>query len=610
MRIMKTLLQLTVVLFAGMAISTHAQNRYWVFPPNYVDFYTGQVLPLPNTAIAPATTVDFVDLIAGSSGTISGIPLNKGSDYYNVNDGLFNSTYKSSNGIFNELGELQFYLNNKAYVTNGKTVIYRDRYQDALPILPVPQSCDYFYLIEGMSWATNGINFLYKKISKDASSIEASSLFIAVESQTFLNSILGPYVASPMEYDEQTETSFYRLFTLNRSILFEFKVSHSGISLIQKHFPVMGDFIIAGEMEMSPNGRYIAWANTMNNWGGSNIAVYDLQTSTTQGYRIAYTATGIEFSEDSNRIFFSRANNHTVPEDFLGLGGIGYFTLGTGDIYQIGDQYVWYNIFEGGYITYLNNTANYGSSFIEKAVDGYMYFSDGTHLRGFDPNIPSAGILKSIPVVNPVTVNYSQLYYKSTYYSLPDQNDGIDYANLFQIGCELTRTISNVTSANGSLSPIAKVSQTIETTGTVTVATNTSVTFKAGDQILLKPGFTVAAGGNFRGRLEYCDDFVIDYCSGVGGREGKTETPIIETKNEALQINIYPNPTSGILTVKSPTSVIRTLEVVALSGTRILSLTPLTAETQVDLSPFANGVYVVRITHEKGIETRKVILVK
>lgn len=610
---MKTLLQLTVVLFAGMAISAHAQNRYWVIPPNYVDFYTGQVLPLPNTAIAPATTVDFIDLVAGSSGTISGVPLNKGTDYtyQGLQPGL-----RVANGLFDQSGVLQYYLNNRAYVTFGKTVIYKNGYEDVLPILPVPQTCDYFYLIEGTNFVASDLFISYKKISKNGSVITSNS--VLVPDERFL---LNQFTASALQYDEQTATSSYRLYALGDTYLYEYIVSPSGISFVRRYFHSdRWGIRETTELEVSPNGRYVAWTYPRGIYSSELvIKVIDLQTSTLYVYQggdaYADPAVGIEFSESSDKIFFCVTVWDEAASAMNTINKIGYFSLGSGSPYT---YYSSPTISIPGYylgvddIGYVPNSQNLSGSFIEKAVDGYMYVSDGSNLHGFNPDNPGAGILKTILVSNPLSIRARSPSFLVAipYYTLPDQIDGVDHTNIFQIGCELTKTISNVTSSNGSLSPIAKVSQTIETGGTVTVAANTSVTFKAGDQILLKPGFTVAAGGNFRGGLEYCDDFVIDYCSGVGSREAKAETPAIEVKNGEVLINVYPNTTTGLVTINTSNSIIRSVEVVSLNGSRILSLAPVSTETQVDLSPFASGVYVVRITHEKGIETRKVILVK
>ncbi|CAN0487620.1 unnamed protein product, partial [Phaeothamnion confervicola] len=130
-------------------------------------------------------------------------------------------------------------------------------------------------------------------------------------------------------------------------------------------------------------------------------------------------------------------------------------------------------------IWYMANTNNLGGSFIENAVDGNMYVSNGSNLHGFDPQNYSAGIIKSIalPNVQSTTVNGGSS--SNYYYTLNKQVDNVSTQNFFQIGCITSSVISSVTSANGSLTPITKVSQTIETANAVTIASGTSVTFKA-----------------------------------------------------------------------------------------------------------------------------------
>lgn len=578
-------------LLGTVIVTTNAQNRYWVFPPNYVDFYTGQVLPLPNTAISPATNVSFVDIISGTTSTTSGAPLNKATDYTYL-------TQRASNGVFNEAGELQYYLNNKAYVTAGKTIVYKSYYGEDLPLLPVPENCDYYYLISDFTTSPT-FTLNYKKVSLDGSVIISSTASIPIGPLPRSN--MYHFAVTPLQYNAVSGQGFYKIYSSDCCYLYEFLVTSAGITYSTRysHYDSYSSSIKT-EIEISPNHQYVAW--TMD-WPG--IQVTDLATGVTTTYTIGigtgFTVIGIEFYK-SNKVFFT-----LLYDNPSALNKIGYFELGTGEITQSGQRALF-----AEHLNFVENTSSVPGSLIELAVDGFMYISDGTYLKGFDPENIGLGLQKSISISNPITSSATRDELATAdFYTLVDQIDGADHTNLFQVGCDLTKTISNVTSLDGSLSPISQVSQTIETASSVTVAANTFVTFKAGDQILLQPGFSVVAGGNFRGLLEDCSDFVIDYCSGGGARMARVEDTWEKGTDEVF-IDVFPNLTTGIVNLKTGNAIkLISVEIVSSEGKSVLT-DDLSGKDEVTLnvSHLSDGVYILQIRHQSGIETRRIVLIK
>lgn len=594
---MRLLNRLFITCLLGTVIVTaNAQNRYWVIPPNYVDFYTGQVLPLPNTAVSPATTVSFVDLVAGSSTTISGTSLDKGTSFISSS-----GKRKSSNGYFSDTGDLQFYLNNKVFVTTGKTILYTSEYSDDLPIIPVPGKCNYFFLVS--DWSPQG-TLNYKEISKDGSSVITKSLPIAGSGGIIEE--LNFYASTKVKINTSglPESS---LFFLHGRYLHEIKVAESGFTLIQSID--MGGY--AGneylEMEISNDERYVAFIKSQAD--GINIFIFDRVLNGT--IRLfnndinSGSAVGLEFSPTSDKLFFVLSNELTPP----GQDKIGFIDLNS---VTIPSNLSWNQVtLSSSQIWYMPNTNNFGGSFIENAVDGYMYVSDGSNLRGFDPQNHSKGITKSISLLNSQSTTVNGGSSAKNYYTLNKQVDNVSTQNFFQVGCITNRMISNVTSFDGSLTPIVKVSQTIETANTVTVTPSTFVTFKAGDQILLKPGFTVNAGGNFRGRLEACDDFVIDYCSGGGGRMGSAENTGGQETRESF-IDVFPTLTTGIINLKAGNTIkLISVQIVSSEGKSVL-INNLSGKEEVALnvSHLSDGVYILQIRHQSGIEIRRIVLIK
>lgn len=88
---------------------------------------------------------------------------------------------------------------------------------------------------------------------------------------------------------------------------------------------------------------------------------------------------------------------------------------------------------------------------------------------------------------------------------------------------------------------------------------------------------------------------VVEDCSSLGLGN-------ISKKN----IEIYPNPTTGILNLKSQ-SEIKTIDVYDMSGKKITSIVPNNKQVQINLEKLNAGVYILKIKSISGVETVKVI---
>lgn len=77
-------------------------------------------------------------------------------------------------------------------------------------------------------------------------------------------------------------------------------------------------------------------------------------------------------------------------------------------------------------------------------------------------------------------------------------------------------------------------------------------------------------------------------------------TPVISDLND---INIYPNPSTNYLTIESSLQTI--IEISNIQGQLIKTLATSENKTNIDVSGFSIGVYIVRIWTDKGITTKK-----
>lgn len=77
--------------------------------------------------------------------------------------------------------------------------------------------------------------------------------------------------------------------------------------------------------------------------------------------------------------------------------------------------------------------------------------------------------------------------------------------------------------------------------------------------------------------------------------------------NDELIVSIYPNPTSGLLTISDLTSSAQ-IVVFTVNGTQILSTTTPVGQSTIDLSAVAKGTYFIRISTENNTKTVQLIL--
>ena len=105
---------------------------------------------------------------------------------------------------------------------------------------------------------------------------------------------------------------------------------------------------------------------------------------------------------------------------------------------------------------------------------------------------------------------------------------------------------------------------------------------------------------------------MVSYCE--GGLPAASDTISVSTTNVGIltlelarDIQLFPNPTSGTLTVTSLQSPIIRIEVCDLAG-RTMTFTDTDSHTvRMDLSELAAGIYFVRVQTEAGTVTKRVV---
>ena len=92
------------------------------------------------------------------------------------------------------------------------------------------------------------------------------------------------------------------------------------------------------------------------------------------------------------------------------------------------------------------------------------------------------------------------------------------------------------------------------------------------------------------------DKFRLEFLSSLGVK-----------KNALNTSNVFPNPTKSIWNVKTQDSTISSITVFDVLGKKVMTLQPNSYETVIDGSNLQKGIYISKITTERGIESLKLI---
>ncbi len=82
-----------------------------------------------------------------------------------------------------------------------------------------------------------------------------------------------------------------------------------------------------------------------------------------------------------------------------------------------------------------------------------------------------------------------------------------------------------------------------------------------------------------------------------------TDKSLNTKKYSTKDFSVYPNPTSGHITIKTKT--LQQVEIYNITG----ALIDITNKSEIDLSPYSKGIYLIKIITNQGIALKKIILI-
>lgn len=488
----------------------------------------------------------------------------------------------ANNALFTTDGRVLFYLKSDL-VTKNLFVVDRNGFQQPLAldpnlfspifwsnvaqneilIIPVPTVCNHYYIVFGIELFILGGNpireIVYSRISINPTNgritvidynlrivrlyglTDIANIGMAVGKLNTNGSFRYLYIVGPTGYEEPG-IGFYTnnlvRVTVNALSIGQETVLNGvfgGGSLPQPH----NSAYFCREADLNDAGTALYWGDIATN---GRLRKFDLSTNVLGTYNQSSVGSysGVEFQKNGNfdRVFYSVQNTS-------GDNGVFY-------VNENGSSF-------SPNLVLSSNTFN--KTHIERGTDGLLYVSNGNVLRGIDGITATPTLGSSLSVSNPML---------NGYYSLPDQLDGENYwsAPLLQV-CDDVENYNNVSSnigGTGALPRFTEVSNRITAQRKVTVIADSKVEFKAQKEIILSPGgspgippslnddgFLAVANSEFRAFIDVCR--MADSCAVTSKRIALTVDEFSannkDGSKQALSIEVFPNPTTGRITIYS-----------------------------------------------------------
>jgi hypothetical protein len=146
----------------------------------------------------------------------------------------------------------------------------------------------------------------------------------------------------------------------------------------------------------------------------------------------------------------------------------------------------------------------------------------------------------------------------------------------------------------------------------VVIGTEATANFIAGQSIRFLPGFYANNGSYVHARISDTD-----FCTPLGtpapaviaakSVDSGSAIPVIEPGGNEKSVKVYPNPTNGKITVELTNyDAMAQIDIYTISGSKVYSTSTLRS-VDINLSHVEKGLYVVRVTSDERIQTRKVM---
>ena len=239
------------------------------------------------------------------------------------------------------------------------------------------------------------------------------------------------------------------------------------------------------------------------------------------------------------------------------------------------------------------------------------------------PNVPDKQIIYDNTIQNQnwmtesVTFKANKNYTQIWIHSYINGPLGTQWTNLDDLELENLDCFDQVVYQNTNTLPSITQSRTfIEARTNVRVESNQSVIFDAAQKVQLFPGFHAKQGSNFTAKIEGCADgpFVqIDQSlSNPISLESEATLDSLSNAVENSLFRIYPNPSSGMVSIDLYDYPFNHLEILDIVGKRVYFIDkPINRQKlSLNLSHLPNDIYFLKINSGNSVIVQKFLLSK
>ncbi len=534
-----------------------------------------------------------------------------------------NSSHIVSNGAYDESGNLLFYIVDKGVYNSSSTQIgtLLEYYATGDPtnndcgykysgigteisIVPIPNTCKQYYVIFSMSTCYTSIaQLLYMKVDCSSGSPVLSS---PTESfgfpKHYINSFGLSFGGIAVSKLLPGNTSRY-LFAVgaNGSSMQRYVINANGIGAFsgvapvtvanyQTHPSLFSSGGPVNELDLSPNGQYIAWGGINYN-DKVNILTLNSSFNVTAGVRYNFMKVkGVEFDAANARLFVS-----SDP-------GISYINLST------------------GVVSYIAGSSAYNNTAIELSSYRKLYFVSNSGTIGQINAFGSSVAITAGPA-GAVLSNKNCLLSNDNAFRLNDQVDGENY-NYYGVGyaiadgtdyCNRTSVTASVVAYNGTVQwqqkSVCSYNDDLTPTYFTDIQGATSYSYTITPATTLIRGTSLRARITCNGSTTYtnavdiknldCGQYTLPCPTPWRFRTIQPENESTKD-NEEFSVNTYPNPSDGIVKLDATHEIVA-VEVYNALGAMVLKITNIDAkQVTIDISAQPKGLYFMKIANASG----------
>jgi len=590
------LLSISLLLF-GMGAFAQQENDKWNFGQNQWDFnganftssQVGNYNKYATASISDKTTGQLLFYSNGLSvSDRNGNLMNNGNELVGPNQNFYNIAASCGGNMTNQ----------------------------GVVILPKPNSPNQYYVFTTVSTtfndctsnnSTNNGPPIYHNFGVRYAIVDMSSGLGTVTSK---NNIIQSEASTGLTTTLASDGLSYWLIATNSGSFNAYKVDANGIS----SSPTVSTVVTSNNsyanksIRISPNSERLLYGYILYNFNNVTGAITNpIDITAGAGPFEIYEDQSVhmsstEFSGDSNIIYFvSALQSGTLYETIID-SGLCMYNIATDELFGAASN--------GGYINeFISDEITYGAN-MQRAANGkiYLIFNLQTDRYLVNQDKVEFGINDNLPPYNYRSYDWGVINNPNVWNTTSNpisyipaplgMKNGYVFPQLIPEGPTCIADLVITQNVLNTETDIQEAGNTI--TATNTIFSGGTAEYDAGTTIYLKPGFRSNAGSETRLYIDGCTEpKPIGDDAGIKSMNN-TVSGLDSPMNSSKVLDLYPNPTSGSIHLKSNDAMLYWEITNQIGNIRLGDAMQNPNQAEIDINRFATGVYFLKVTFKDG----------